>query len=83
MTTPQHMLDIGPAPDEKPDATHFEDVKEKVQEVQLLKSRFDEMSISRNLWVFRKAAMFVFLVYTGYVCEGFEVCLPTRQGDPC
>jgi len=31
------------------------------------------MSIPRTLWIFRKSAFFVFLVYTGYFCEGFEL----------
>jgi len=50
----------------------------------LLKSRFDEMSIPRTLWVFRRSALVVLAVYTGYMCEGFEVstasfacCFPT------
>ena len=39
----------------------------------LLKSRFDEMSISQTLWVFRRSAFVALAVYTGYMCEGFEV----------
>ena len=39
----------------------------------LLKSRFDEMSIPRTLWVFRRVVLVVLSVYTGYLCEGFEV----------
>jgi hypothetical protein len=39
----------------------------------LVKSRFDELSISRTLWVFRRVVFISLAVYTGYVCEGFEV----------
>lgn len=39
----------------------------------LVKSRFDELSIPRTLWVFRRVVLVVLAVYTGYVCEGFEV----------
>ena len=39
----------------------------------LLKSRFDEMSITRTLWVFRRVVLVTLAVYTGYMCEGFEV----------
>jgi hypothetical protein len=39
----------------------------------LVKSRFDEMSIPRTLWVFRRVVLVSLAVYTGYVCEGFEV----------
>lgn len=39
----------------------------------LLKSRLDELSIPRTLWVFRRAVFFTLCVYTGFLCEGFEV----------
>jgi hypothetical protein len=39
----------------------------------LLKSRFDQLSIPRTLWVFRRAVLVTLAVYTGYMCEGFEV----------
>lgn len=39
----------------------------------LLKSRFDDLSILRTLWVFRRAALVTLAVYTGYMCEGFEL----------
>lgn len=39
----------------------------------LLKSRFDELSIPRTLWVFKRVVLVSLAVYTGYVCEGFEV----------
>jgi hypothetical protein len=37
------------------------------------KSRFDELSIPRTLWIFRRTVLVCLAVYTGYVCEGFEV----------
>ncbi|PTB41803.1 hypothetical protein M441DRAFT_192948 [Trichoderma asperellum CBS 433.97] len=39
----------------------------------LVKSRFDELSIPRTLWVFRRVVLVSLSVYTGYVCEGFEL----------
>ncbi len=39
----------------------------------LVKSRFDELSIPRTLWVFKRVVLVSLAVYTGYVCEGFEV----------
>jgi len=40
----------------------------------LVKSRFDELSIPRTVWVFKRVVLVILAVYTGYVCEGFEVC---------
>jgi SP family general alpha glucoside:H+ symporter-like MFS transporter len=39
----------------------------------LVKSRYDELSIPRTLWVFRRVTLVSLAVYTGYICEGFEV----------
>ncbi|KAM0514528.1 hypothetical protein ACHAPE_006823 [Trichoderma viride] len=39
----------------------------------LVKSRFDELSIPRTLWVFKRVVLVSLAVYTGYVCEGFEL----------
>lgn len=39
----------------------------------LVKSRFDELSLPRTLWVFKRVILIILAVYTGYVCEGFEV----------
>lgn len=39
----------------------------------LVKSTFDDLSIPRTLWVFRRVSLISLAVYTGYVCEGFEV----------
>jgi hypothetical protein len=67
-------LDIQPVrSNEKGDTFHDENAEDKAIQHELLKSRFDEMSIPRTLWVFRKSAFFVFSVYMGYLCEGFEV----------
>lgn len=45
----------------------------------LVKSRFDELSIPRTVWVFRRVVLVTLAVYTGYVCEGFEV----SEGSVC
>jgi hypothetical protein len=53
---------------------HVEDEKGTLDpHVQLRKSRLDELSIPRTLWVFRRAVFFTLCVYTGFLCEGFEV----------
>ena len=39
----------------------------------LVKSRYDELSLPRTLWVFKRVVLVSLAVYTGYVCEGFEV----------
>ena len=39
----------------------------------LMKSRFDELSLPKTLWTFKKVLLIVLSVYTGYMCEGFEV----------
>lgn len=39
----------------------------------LVKSRFDELSILGTLWVFKRVTFISLAVYTGYICEGFEV----------
>lgn len=49
--------------------------------LQLRKSRLDELSIPRTLWVFRRAVFFTFCVYTGFLCEGFEVSGVSGCGD--
>jgi hypothetical protein len=41
----------------------------------LVKSRFDELSLPRTLWVFKRVVLVSLAVYTGYVCEGFEVII--------
>lgn len=66
---------------EKPEALHSElapgfDVAEKFDvndTYGLSKSRFDELSLLRTLWVFKRSILVSLAVYTGYVCEGFEV----------
>ncbi|ORX37529.1 general substrate transporter [Kockovaella imperatae] len=39
----------------------------------LSKLRFDELSIPRTIWVFRRSVLVCLAVYTDYVCEGFEL----------
>ncbi|KAM0342095.1 hypothetical protein ACHAPU_009708 [Fusarium lateritium] len=34
---------------------------------------FDELSILRTVWAFRRVVLVALAVYTGYVCEGFEL----------
>lgn len=45
------------------------------QGYELLKSKYDELSVGRTLWIFKRVALISIAVYTGYVCEGFEVSL--------
>lgn len=69
------------SPSEKLDAVHAEqsppfDVADKLDvndTYGLSKSRFDELSLPRTLWVFKRSVLVSLAVYTGYVCEGFEV----------
>jgi SP family general alpha glucoside:H+ symporter-like MFS transporter len=71
------------SPSEKPVVTHlegisgdFDDVKAEIDGYDsygLVKSTFDELSIPRTLWTFKRVILISLAVYTGYVCEGFEV----------
>ncbi len=70
------VLDIYPP--EKNEVEHIEtsepiDSDLTLEGVGLYKSRFDELSIPRTLWVFKRVVLVVSAVYTGYMCEGFEV----------
>ena len=47
----------------------------KISSEGLVKSRYDELSIPQTLWVFKRIILVSLAVYTGYVCEGFEVWL--------
>lgn len=47
----------------------------------LVKSRYDELSLPRTLWVFRRVVLVSLAVYTGYVCEGFEVSAVPALGN--
>lgn len=40
---------------------------------QLVKSRYDQLTVFQALWKFRVAAFYSFLVFTGYAIDGFEV----------
>jgi len=71
MSASQTALEIESKPVE---AIHVEDEKGTLEpHVHLRKSRLDELSIPRTLWVFRRAVFFTLCVYTGFLCEGFEV----------
>ncbi len=74
-------------PSERPEAVrrkeHQEDVKDVAMsngydDYGLVKSRFDELSILETLWVFKRVVLVTLAVYTGYVCEGFEVSEASR-----
>lgn len=67
-------------PNEKQDTAHVEtrDIcdDEKVDvhpDSGLMKSPIDDLSIWKTVWIFKRVVLFVVLVYTGYVCEGFEL----------
>jgi len=69
------------SPSEKPDEAHIEETRPDDIDLKvggydtdgLVKSRFDELSIFRTLWVFKRVILVSLAVYTGYICEGFEV----------
>lgn len=70
------------SPSEKPDVVRFEGGGAGIDDVKnvdgydlygLVKSRYDELSIFRTLWVFKRVILVSLAVYTGYICEGFEV----------
>lgn len=70
------------SPAEKPEEEHRERTQADDIELSkvdgydsygLVKSRYDELSIPRTLWVFKRVVLVSLAVYTGYVCEGFEV----------
>lgn len=68
---------------EKLDVAHLEAIPPNVDDVKskidgydsygLVKSTFDDLSIPKTLWTFRRIILISLAVYTGYVCEGFEV----------
>lgn len=39
----------------------------------LAKSRFDNLTIPQTIWTFKRVIIIIISVYTGYICEGFEV----------
>jgi hypothetical protein len=58
----QYQLDL----DEKPvDIEHNEMAAQVELEYGLRKSRFDDLSIPRTIWVFRRTVLIVLSVYTG------------------
>ncbi|RAO72321.1 uncharacterized protein BHQ10_008333 [Talaromyces amestolkiae] len=68
---------------EKEDASHLESMPTNTEEINmkidefespnLVKSTFDELSIPQTLWAFKRVILISLAVYTGYVCEGFEL----------
>ena len=78
------MAELVTGSSEKPYSGHVEGIRGEIDDVAmakvdgydsygLVKSRFDELSIPRTLWVFKRVVLVSLAVYTGYVCEGFEV----------
>lgn len=76
------MANRVPSDSEKLEVAHLETAQENFEDLPtvdgkypdgLLKSKFDELSIPRTLWVFGRVVLVSLAVYTGYVCEGFEV----------
>lgn len=68
----------------QPTIGHVETRDEKVTDADssgLMKSPVDHLSIWQTLWIFKRVVMFVILVYTGYVCEGFEVGWARERPD--
>lgn len=62
------------SPSEKQGDGHLENVKiDEYDSYGLVKSRYDELSIPRTLWIFKRVVLVSLMVYTGYVCEGFEL----------
>lgn len=75
-------------PSEKQELEHLEETREDVDYQPgygHVKSRWDELSIRRTVWVFRRVILIAIAVYTGYICEGFEVSesphLPCIKGN--
>ncbi|KAK2128962.1 hypothetical protein NOF04DRAFT_1183665 [Fusarium oxysporum II5] len=66
---------------DRPDLAHVESIPDdnkitptaEYHPDELVKSKFDNLSIPRTVWVFRRVALVALAVYTGYVCEGFEL----------
>jgi SP family general alpha glucoside:H+ symporter-like MFS transporter len=66
---------------DRPDRAHVETIPDdrnipqtaEYHPEELVKSKFDDLSIPRTVWVFRRVSLVALAIYTGYVCEGFEV----------
>lgn len=66
---------------EEPDVAHVEGARDDMDDLTTVdgftdghrKSRYDDLSITRSLWIFKRVIIVSLAVYTGYVCEGFEV----------
>ena len=70
------MAELTTSPSEKPqfEGAQVDDMKiDGYDSYGLVKSRYDELSIPQTLWVFKRVVLVSLAVYTGYVCEGFEV----------
>ncbi|TXT04812.1 hypothetical protein VHUM_04080 [Vanrija humicola] len=58
--------------EKRPADTHLEKVATN-HPAELLKSRYDNLSIPKTLVLFKRSVFFVLMLYTGYMCEGFEL----------
>jgi MFS transporter, SP family, general alpha glucoside:H+ symporter len=75
------MAEATTSPSEKHEEMRIEGARTDLDDVKvdgydsygLVKSRYDELSIPRTLWVFKRVVLVSLAVYTGYVCEGFEL----------
>ncbi|KAJ6785288.1 hypothetical protein PWT90_01088 [Aphanocladium album] len=56
-------------------AEHFENMPDTLGHDSrgLYKSPFDQLSLPQTLWTFKRIILVTLAVYTGYVCEGFEL----------
>ncbi|CAH0004304.1 unnamed protein product [Clonostachys byssicola] len=65
----------------KPKGVHLEVTPNETSEskhgdngiVDVAKSKFDDLSVGQTLWTFRRVVLVSLAVYTGFVCEGFEL----------
>ena len=55
-------------------------IDKDLQGTNLVKSTWDDLTIPQLLWTFKKTMLVTLLVYTGYLCEGFEVSDATDDG---
>lgn len=68
-------VDPNPVPNPSADAiTPNADIANGVYDAHgLVKSRLDQLSVLETVWTFKRVILVTLAVYTGYVCEGFEL----------
>ncbi|CAH0045348.1 unnamed protein product [Clonostachys solani] len=65
----------------QPKGAHLEVIPNEMSEpkhddngiVNVAKSKFDDLSVGQTLWTFHRVVLVSLAVYTGFVCEGFEL----------